>query len=82
MKTSSDAKIDCRNRKSDLELTKDKGLINFGEHFFSDPGQLPRAVGAFMAISIILNRFLIFNDFFLPFLMILASGAELILGYA
>ena len=44
MKTSSDTKTDCRNRKSDLELTKAKGLINFEEHFFSDPGQLPRAV--------------------------------------
>ena len=51
MNTFSGSKIDSRNGISDLELTKDNGIINFGEQKFSGPGALPRASGAFGASS-------------------------------
>ena len=45
-KTCSGSKTDSRNGFSDLELTKDKGISNFGEIKFPDPRARPRASSA------------------------------------
>ena len=67
MKTSSETKTDGRNGKSDLKLTKGKGLINFGEQKFSGPGQLPRTVDEIP--SSFVNSSMLFP--FLPSVLIL-----------